>query len=258
MRERRFLVDPADVESGRAIIRGSEHHHLSRVLRLGPGDEVCVFDGCGRGYQGRVESVDRGHAVVALGEPDDPRSESPVEVTLLQALLHGERMDWVVEKGTETGVTRIVPVLSERSVVRPKSGRWGRLDRWRRIALSAAKQSGRLVVPRIDEPVPFEQAVAGAGSPAVAAPGRSARLKILLHGGGAPLFEAAGGILADAADLLVGPEGGWTEGEVDRAAAAGWIQAGLGSRTLRADTAAVVGVSLLLLVQEEAARPPRA
>ncbi len=258
MRERRFLVDPADVGGGRAIVRGPEHHHLSRVLRLRAGDDVSVFDGRGRGYQGRVEIVHRGHAVVALGEAEDPRSEPPVAVTLLPALLHGERMDWVVEKGTEAGVSRIVPVLSERSVVRPKSGRWGRLDRWRRIALSAAKQSGRLVVPRVDEPVPYEQAVAMPASPVEAAPGRSARLRILLHAGGAPLFEAAGGVVAGAADLLVGPEGGWTGEEVDRAVAAGWIHAGLGSRTLRADTAAVVGVSLLLLLQDEAARSPRA
>ena len=238
MSERRFLVAPSDLEEGRATIRGGEHHHLFKVLRLGPGDEVSVFDGAGRGFRGALESVDGTRAVVKLAGPLDGRIEPALRVTLMAGILHGERMDWAVEKATEIGVARFLPVTSERGMVKPRTGGWGKPERWRRIALSAAKQSGRLSLPEIPEPVPFDEALrlSGAG-PA---------MRLIFHPGATPLLGEARAATGEA-HLLVGPEGGWSDGEVLRARAAGFAPAGLGPLTLRAETAVAAAAALVLL-----------
>lgn len=227
-----------DLAGGTASIRGEELKHLARVLRLGPGDAVAVFDGAGRGFHGTIEAVERDRAVVALAGPEDPSVEPACRVTLLPGLLHGERMDWVVEKATEIGVARVVPVVSERSVVRPREGGWARIERWRRLAASAAKQSGRLIVPEIAAPASFEEVVEG-----LAAAGAA---RFVFDPSGAPAGGALAALGAGEAAVLVGPEGGWTAEELGRAAAAGWTAAGLGARTLRADTASIVALGLVL------------
>jgi 16S rRNA (uracil1498-N3)-methyltransferase len=241
VRERRFLIDPADIEEGRAFIQGSELHHLQRVLRLRAGDEVSVFDGRGIGYRGRLEAIEASRAVVSLGEAEDPRVEPRVHLSLYQGIPHGERMDLIVEKATELGASRIVPVVSERSVVRPKAGGWGKLERLRRIAVAAAKQSGRLVVPEITEPVSFEEAIAAAHP--------AASTRVIFHTGidAAPdLAEADRSEARPEVLVLVGPEGGFTDQEFTAASSSGWRGASLGARTLRADTAAVAALTLVL------------
>ena len=238
MSERRFLVEAIDPKKGSASIRGEELHHLVRVLRLRPGDDVAVFDGRGSGFTGRLESIDPSAATVRLLEPEDPGVEPRVRVVLYQGIPHGDRMDGIVEKGTEIGVNRIVPVVSERSVVRPRSGRWGKLDRWRRIAVSAAKQSGRLLVPEVAEPIDFEEALR---SPQVR--------RFVFHpsGGPAPALPRDRAAPAEETLILVGPEGGWTEEEYHLSLATGWNAVSLGPRILRADTAAMVALAFVLL-----------
>lgn len=242
MRERRFLVHPEDIGKDRAFIRGGELHHLQRVLRLRSGDEVAVFDGRGRGFRGRIESIEASRAGVVLGEPEDPRAEPKIRITLLQGIPHGERMDLIVEKATELGASRIVPVVSARSVVRPRSGRWGKMDRWRRIAVSAAKQSGRLVVPEIAEPESYEAALNES-------PSSAATERIVFHTAAESASCPAEPLQSGkpfSVLVLVGPEGGFTEEEFAAATAAGWRAASLGPRTLRADTAAVAALTLVL------------
>ena len=256
MRERRFLILPGDIEEGRAFIRGDELHHLQRVLRLRSGDEVSVFDGRGRGFRGRIESIESARAVVSLGEREDPRVEPRLKITLMQSIPHGERMDLIVEKATELGVVRIVPIVSERSVVRPKPGAWARLSRLRRIAVAAAKQSGRLVVPEIAEPASFLDRL----SPAGGSPADPDAARIIFHTSGGP--AAAPRAIFDRRDIvsvqvLVGPEGGWTEGEFASATSAGWVAATLGPRILRADTAAAAALTLVLVGAREIAIPVR-
>lgn len=245
MRDRRFLVDPADWRDDRAFIRDGELKHLSRVLRLGAGDPVTVFDGRGRGFHARLESVTPERAVALLGEPEPEDAELAAPLVLIVSVLHGERMEWVVEKATEIGASAIEPVVAARCVVRPGS-RWGRAGRLRKIAASAAKQSGRLVVPAVLDPAPFAEAV-GRERPA-------GTLRILLEAGGADLVDLAAGAARAGAACLVGPEGGWTPDEVEAARAAGWIAAGLGATTLRADTACVVAAAHLARLM---ARPPQ-
>jgi 16S rRNA (uracil1498-N3)-methyltransferase len=238
--ERRFLVTPEDLSERRAVIRGDELHHLRRVLRLKPGDDVSVFDGMGHGFRGRIEAVTALEAGVALERPENT-AEPRLRVTLLQGLPHGDRMDFIVEKAVEMGVHRIVPVTCERSVVRPAPGPWQRLERFRRITASAAKQSGRNLVPPVLEVIDFSAAAVFEGGAA------SKRARILFH----PRESAEPGLArplagTDEAFLLVGPEGGWDDKEVAAARAAGWSVTGLGPRILRSDTAALVALTLVM------------
>jgi len=251
MPDRRFLVSADSISiDGEpiALIEGPEHNHLRRVLRLKPGDEVSVFDGLGRGYLGRLEAVDKDRSRVRLTAPDERRVEPSLQVVLAQGIPHHDKMDFVVQKTTELGVARIVPLVTERTVLRPSKGdRWGRLDRWRRIAAEAARQSGRLVVPRVEEPVTWGELLAQAEAGPV---GRGFLL-------GPPVREASGEADVEplhipqgtpSALLAVGPEGGWSGQEADAGRAAGLVWVGLGPRVLRAETAGVVAVALALFV----------
>lgn len=199
---------------------------------------MAIFDGEGSGYTGKVERVERNSSTITLISREEPGSEPGVEVVLYQGLLHSERMDWLVEKATEAGVSEIVPVLCERSQVKPGSGSWGRLRRWRRLAVAAAKQSGRCRVPRVEEPVPIADLLTARGT----------ERRILFQPGGRPILEMEREPAGGRAMLLVGPEGGWSEGEEESLTGAGWVVVDLGARTLRAETAAVVGVSLTVLL----------
>jgi len=240
VRERRFLVDPADLSEGEGVIRGDELHHLRRVLRLRVGDEVSIFDGGGRGYVGRIRTLGESGAAVAIERPEDGGVEPAAKVTLAQAIPHGDRMDLIVEKSVEIGVAAILPIIAERGTVRPPSGEWPRLTRWRRIAVAAAKQSGRLLVPKILDPVPFARVTApGAGF-------RGVRIIFITSPAARPVWDILSHQGPAEATVLIGPEGGWSEAEGREALESGWQTATLGPRILRADTAAVAALTLVL------------
>ena len=211
-----------------------EGHHVYKVLRGRVGDRIEVVDGTGRLFVaellgGREASI----VEVRTAEDDDSA------VTLYQAVPKGRHMDLVVEKATELGVKRIVPLSTERGVVR-LSGRDGKVRRWRRVAEAAARQSLRLRVPDVGEAVAFSEAVRQAGETGV-----------LLHNGpDLPLLEDV--MLGPAVELFVGPEGGWSEGELVEAREAGLSSASLGSHRLRSETAGVVAVARACAVLERA------
>ncbi len=251
MTERRFLVLPEDLpgEPGAsASVRGSELHHMVRVLRLRPGDAVAVFDGQGRGYTGTIEAVAREAALVRLAAPDDRAVEPAFRLTLAQGIPRHDRMDLVVQKTTEIGVARIVPILAGRSATRPGApGAAHRLDRWRRVARESARQSGRLCVPEVTEPVTWEEYLGRS------AEGSAGSRFIFTPEEGVP--RSVPGVQLDrderAAHVAVGPEGGWAPGEVDAALARGFRQVLLGPRILRTETAGIVAAALLLFLAGE-------
>jgi len=253
MTERRFLVKPGDLasgEGGAVALTGPEHHHLSRVLRLGPGDEVSLFDGEGVGHCGRIETIGRDSAVIRLGSRDDRLVEPAFRLTLLQAIPQQDRMEVVVQKSTEIGVFRIVPMMARRSLPRPsKGGDWRRLERWRRVAREAARQSGRLRVPAVEDPVDWD------GVEAIGARGHLVVLDAAPSGGGlvaAALPDLPPGEGEGA--LLVGPEGGWEANERERAARLGFRPVWLGPRVMRTETAGIVGAALMLFQAGELGR----
>lgn len=232
-----FRVEPADVDEreGRAILRGAEAHHLTRVLRLGAGDPVLMFDGFGRRWAGVIRRT--GPEVVVAGLNPQPPNESPVRLELLVALPKGERWDWILEKGTELGVDAFRPVYTERTVVRlPPGQETRRVARWRRIVEAAAKQCERGALPEVFAPIPIETALGALGAPGA----DEVRVVWAERSSGRP--APSQGIRR--VILASGPEGGWDGEELEMLRASGFLPAHLGPRILRAETAAVVGAAL--------------
>ncbi len=235
MTRRRFFAPPSAFNLSKRIVTltADEARHLREVLRLKPGDEVSVFDGEGKEFRARVAQARRESAELDLDEAIEPaRPESPLRITLAVALLKGEKFDLVVQKATELGVTRIVPLITRYADIklRDESDASKRVARWQRIALEAAKQSGRAVVPTIDTPTPCGS-VLSASNPCL-------------------LFSEKNGhgltqIDTDAVTAVIGSEGGWSDEELDQARAAGAQIITLGGRILRAETAAITAAALL-------------
>ena len=229
----RLFVPALRLHGDRATLDDAAHRHLVKVLRLGPGAAIQIFDGAGTEIAARIESVGKAGVEVVLGE----RRLVPApacNVTLLQSLPRGERMDLIVQKTTELGVARIVPVLAEHGMVKPPTGR---RQRWQTIAQEAARQSGRADVPDVMEAMPLRTALALAGD-------RSHRF-VLSEAERERSFRAALAEGPRQVALLVGPEGGFTQAELEGAAKAGFLPVSVGPRILRSETAAIVAVALV-------------
>lgn len=238
----RLWVDPDRLKPGRLALGGADYRYLARVLRLREGDAVTLFDGAGREARSRVARVDAAAAAIELdvGEAR-PAARDPhrARVTLLIALLKGEKMDVAIQKATELGVARIVPVAAARSVVRLDGARGAtRVVRWRRIAREAARQCERADAPEVAEPVAFADAL-GAGA--------ADALRLVFHEGAraAPLRGALPAEPPPEIVLAVGPEGGFETREIALAREAGFVAVGLGPRVLRAETAVIAGLAVL-------------
>ena len=236
----RFLADSIDLASSTGHLSADEARHLSQVLRLDTGDEIAVFDGAGREYRARVERVARDGADVRLTDDVDAAPEPAVRVTLAQAVLKGEKMDDVVRDATMMGVSAIEPLITEHTAAHMKAGRAP--ERWRRIAIASAKQCRRAVVPSIGVGSSFTDWFAGDR-----AVSRLLLVEPSAAAEGHPL-STLGGDRPPSASLLVGPEGGWSEAEIDAAVRAGYVPITLGRRTLRADAVPIVAIGLLQFV----------
>ena len=199
-----------------------EAHHVLGVLRARTGDLLEVVDAERRLFAAEL----RGEGEATILEAPEAPDES-VEVTLFQAVPKGGRMDLVVEKATEVGVRRIVPLVTRRGVVEPGAGK---VERWKRVAEAAARQSLRTTVPEVSDPVPFATAVRRAGEGGV-----------LLHNDLS--LGALEEMVGSPASLFVGPEGGWSEEELRLAPEAGLVLAHLGPYRLRSETAGMVAVA---------------
>ncbi len=230
----RLHVSPEKLQGSRATIDQAAHRHLIKVLRLAPGAAIQVFDGVGTVIEARILSVGKSSVEIALGRRH-PVPPPACAITLLQSLPRGERMDFIVQKTSELGVARIVPVITEYGMVKPPAR--GRRQRWQTIATEASRQCGRADVPDIDDCLSLGAALAGfANQP---------RMRLMLWEG--ERTQALRGALAAGPRevvLLVGPEGGFSLAEVDGASEAGFVPVSLGPRILRAETAAIVAVAL--------------
>ena len=222
--------------AGEMTVDGPRFHYLARVLRLAPGAEVTLFDGSGREAHATVTAVTGEHLVLAV-EPPQAVAIPSSTVTLVVALLKGEKMDWVIQKTTELGVDVIAPVVAARAVVKLEAHRRdSRNQRWHRIAAEAARQCGRADVPSIVLPAAVEHAFES-----VAGDWRG-----FLDPDGEPL-DLGALPPAGAWAVAVGPEGGWSDEERAAALRSGWKPISLGPRVLRAETAAIAVVAGLRL-----------
>ena len=243
MTRRRFFAPPGAINANAktVILAGDESRHLRDVLRLSRADEVFVFDGQGHEYQCVVEDVGRDSSELRLIDQIEPASpESPLKLTLAVALLKGEKFDLVVQKATELGVSRLVPVMTTRADVRLRDSAdaQNRAARWQRIALEAAKQSGRALVPEVSSPTKLASLFLDEQIP-------GAPRIMFSEKGGASLQETPFTPHPTALTALVGSEGGWEDEELDQARNSGWSIVTLGGRTMRAETAAIVVTALL-------------
>jgi 16S rRNA (uracil1498-N3)-methyltransferase len=239
----RFFVPGADTSGSSVELPDDEAAHLIRVLRLTSGAEVRVFDGRGGEWRGFVDRVTKAQASVRLVEAATAARESAVDITLALAILKGDKTDDVVRDATMIGVSGIRPLLTDRSEVRESFVTRGRrVERWHRIAISSAKQCGRAVVPVIHPVVTLDDLLAQGQSRSRAA-----------------LVEPAAAIRprglkdvprSNEIELVVGPEGGWTDREVRALASAGMLVT-LGGQTLRADAVPLVAVTALRVAWDD-------
>ena len=218
-----------------------EAEHLTRVLRLGVGDTVSVFDGRGHEFAARVVRAERRDVRVQMVSRVDPATEPGVALTLVQAVLKGEKMDDIVRDAVMLGVTAVQPIVTLRAETTVAAlARGARPDRWRRVALASVKQSGRAVLPEIRGPLTLESFL---DEPAAAL-----MLMLVEPGAGVvaePISELAGLPTPQDAAIMVGPEGGWVEPEWTAARDRGARLVTLGRRTLRADAAPIAAISVL-------------
>lgn len=234
-------MDEETIVDGLARLAGAQYRHAARALRLRVGEQVGLFTALGQEWQGVVESIEPGELRVRIVEVLAPEPPPVFALTLGQAVGKGEKMDLVVQKGSELGVTALTPVITARTAVRlDESAQNARLARWRRIAVAAAEQSGRRR-PLVLNPFMTTERLAGEISR------YDACLLAWEGGGGQCLREAIGGLRQPATLLaLVGPEGGWEPAEVETLERAGAIAVGLGRRILRTETAAMALAAILM------------
>ena len=216
----------------------SAARHAVRALRLGVGDDVTLFDGNGGEYAARIASVRKDEVTVDVGEWRDREVESPLQITLVQALQAGDRMDLTVQKAVELGVASIQPVASRRSVVRLDGERaLRRVEHWRGVAASACEQCGRNRVPAVGAVEPLDRWLAKpAGAP----------LRLMLSPAAALTLTALP--VARSLELLIGAEGGLDPAEVAAAEAAGFVGIRLGPRVLRTETAGLAALAAIQMV----------
>lgn len=229
--------EPSSEDDGmlRGTISESDYAHITKVLRLGAGDRITVFDTESTEYEGILTDISSGAIALRVNSIRRLQTEPELELNLFQAILKGNRMDGVISQATQLGVSEIFPVISERTQVRSTA----KVDRWNKIALESTKQCGRATPSVVSEPIDFRDSFGVR---------KQSELKIIL-------YENQSELLGDYMDSLtkpvnsinvhIGPEGGFSKEEITLAEENGHIALGLGKRILRAETASVVGLALL-------------
>lgn len=233
----RFFIS-GQPENGLLTLHGEDAHHAGRVLRLRPGEAVTLCDGAGTDYDCVIETVEK-EAVACRVQCSHPAETEPRQrFTLCMALPKGDKMDFIVQKAVELGVHEIIPYVSKNCVSRPDKTE-KKVDRWRRIALEAAKQCGRGCLPQVEAVMTVEQAVE-----------RAAQCKTALffyeNERETGLHDALSGGVGETVSLMIGPEGGFAPEEVEMAAQAGLRSVSLGTRILRCETAPIAALAAVL------------
>ena len=233
----RFFISEQP-ENGLLTLHGEDAHHAGRVLRLRPGEAVTLCDGAGTDYDCVIETVEK-EAVACRVQCSHPAETEPRQrFTLCMALPKGDKMDFIVQKAVEVGVHEIIPYVSKNCVSRPDKTE-KKVDRWRRIALEAAKQCGRGCLPQVEAVVTVEQAVERAAQCETALFFYENERETGLH-------DALSGGVGETVSLMIGPQGGFAPEGVEMAAQAGLRSVSLGTRILRCETAPIAALAAVL------------
>lgn len=241
----RFFVTPSAIHAETVTLNAETAHQLREVLRLGPGAEIIVLDGSGREYRVSITALSRAGAEGHILSQASAHGEPGAQITLYQALLKGEKFEWLLQKGTEIGFSRFTPLLTQRCVLHDRAALAKKENRWRRIIQEAAEQARRARLPELAAPLALAEACQEAAAQAglalflwESAPGHGLKQALQAWQSAA----AAGGRIS----LFVGPEGGFSESEAALAAASGAHLIGLGPRILRAETAGLAAAAAIL------------
>lgn len=240
----KFFIENIDAAKGNVVITGDEFHHLKKVLRLSVGEDIIIFDGKGNDFIAKVETISAKETAASIQKRLDVSGESKIKIVLAQGIAKGEKMDFIIQKATELGVAEIIPFTTSRTVPRFKENEASKKsDRWRKIAIEAAKQCGRSIVPIIEPIKNFNEMLYG----------WEGYLKIILWEGAESIqikdklreLSNIQGVVA-----VVGPEGGFSLQEVQEAEKHGFIPTRLFKNILRTETA---GIAILSIINYEIA-----
>ena len=235
MRQSRIHTSHPLILANKVELTGPAGHYLTRVLRLSKGDPVTLFNGDGNDYSGEISDIQSQRVRVRITGSMNPGNESPLKITLVQAICRGERMDNALQKATELGVFCIQPLMSQRVGVRlDESRQIKRITHWQKVVISACEQSGRAVVPEVKKPLSISDWISGTFE--------SRRLVL------DPFAEnklSGLSVEDDSISILVGPEGGFTDEEIKKVCANGVLAVSLGPRVLRTETAGPAAIAVL-------------
>lgn len=238
----KFFVKPSNIFKNEIIIDDENVNHMKNVLRLQMGDEIIINDRQGHDYKCIINAIESSKIVAYINSVVDSSSEPSTQVTLFQSLIKGEKMEWVIQKAVEIGVARIVPLCTSRCVVKLDSPKKmaAKIERWNKIAESAAKQSGRGIVPEVTAPMSFKEALEFAANNALFTiiPYEKEHDKGIRQ-----VLQSAS---SEAFGLYIGPEGGFTEEEVEEAIHQHVHSVSLGNRILRSETASLVTLTNIM------------
>ena len=241
---RRFFVKSEQIWENVITITGDDARHIRAVLRMRPGDELTVCDGAGLDYLCRIMQIEEELVTVEIQDAIASYTEPQTKITLFQGVPKGDKMDLVVQKCVELGVTDIFPVSCSRSVAKLDKKEDKKIQRWQKIAEAAAKQSGRGIVPRVGHVLTFREAV-------IASKALDAQVIPYENEKRTGIREFAQGFSGQTLGLFIGPEGGFSPEEMYLAECNGMVPVTLGKRILRTETAGLVALALLLYELED-------
>lgn len=238
----RFFINSNDIFDDNINITGEDYNHIKKVLRLRVGENITLSDGMGNEYLAEIKGFGDGFANAGIIERYQNITEPPIVVTLYQGLPKSDKMDFIIQKSVELGITRIVPVITERTVVKldGEKDKAKKCERWNRISQEAAKQCNRGIIPKIEVPVSFKEALRQAKDTALSLIPYEKETKSTLK----QILNKSSNI--SKISVFIGPEGGFTEKEIDEAVNCGINPVTLGPRILRTETAGIAVLSILM------------
>lgn len=243
----RFFADPSQIKEKEIMLTGTDVNHIRNVLRMRTGEEILVSNGQGSDYHCRLESIEETTVTASIMWRLDGNAELPISITLFQGLPKGDKLEFIIQKCVELGAVRIVPVSTRRTIVKLDAKKeQAKRKRWMGISESAAKQSGRGIVPEVTKVMDFSEALREAESMDVCL------IPYELAEGIEHTREVCASIKpSQSVGIFIGPEGGFEEEEVSRAIEAGAIPLTLGKRILRTETAGMALISVLAYLLEQ-------
>ncbi|MGL4361911.1 MAG: 16S rRNA (uracil(1498)-N(3))-methyltransferase [Cellulosilyticaceae bacterium] len=238
----KFFVNASDIIENKVCIKGDNFRHIKNVLRLQTNSELLISNRQGQDYKCIISEVESEHIMAEILEVTENSTEPNIEVILFQPLIKGEKLEWVIQKTIEIGVSKIIPIITERCIVKLESDKkiQSKLDRWNKIAEAAAKQSGRGCIPQVCKPISFKEAIELQKKENIYTiiPYENERNQ--------GIKEVLGSAKSHTYGIFIGPEGGFTEDEIQCAINNDVQVVSLGKRILRSETASIVALTNIM------------